>query len=288
MSVGIFDWHFVCKACEFECSTLSPKINQHDGVDEFEREAALRPIRENNFDLILGWLMKEVPHTRNQGHKKLLDVGCAHGWFLEKAKEYYDILGLEPDHFVASRTQKRGLPVREGYFPDALSAEEKLDVIIFNDVLEHIPNVQKILEECRLHLEAGGVVVVNAPDRRGGIYRLSKILARLGQPGAFRRMWQYGLPSPHLYYFDKNSIDRLAIASGFSIIAERELPSIVTKGLLGRIHHTGNTSLVRSIFVAAGTWAFLPLVKILRSDISVWVLQPIPAEEAALKESLHK
>ena len=121
MSVGLFAWHWICNACRFECSTLSPQINQLDGVDEFEREAALRPIRDNNFDLLLGWLMGEVVPAKVEGPKKaLLDVGCAHGWFLEKAREYYDVLGLEPDNFVASRTKQRGLPVREGYFPELL------------------------------------------------------------------------------------------------------------------------------------------------------------------------
>lgn len=125
-------------------------------------------------------------------------------------------------------------------------------------MLEHIPNVETVLEECKKRLENGGVVVVNAPDSRGVFYRLSKFLARLGLPGAFRRMWQYGLPSPHLYYFDKISVDRLAIASGYRVVAERELPSIVTKGLFGRIHHTGNTSISNPFLSLPELWLSCP------------------------------
>ncbi len=46
---------------------------------------------------------------------------------------------------------RKGLPARKGYFPDALDKKEKFDVIVFNDVIEHIPNIEGALASCFQH-----------------------------------------------------------------------------------------------------------------------------------------
>ena len=274
LSVGLEDWHLVCHSCGLEHSTLSPQINDLQSIDEIERERALKPIRDYNFGVLVEWLNERLrSHAKVNGKRRLLDVGCAHGWFLEKAATHYDVLGLEPDGAVADGAQGRNLPVRKGYFPEALNVEEKFDVIIFNDVLEHIPDVRNVLRECATRLSDDGVVVINAPDRRGLFYRLSKMFAKAGRPGAFHRMWQVGFPSPHLYYFDTRSMHKIAAASGFTVIAERPLPSIVAKGLYERINYSRNMSRLQSFVITTGILALIPFLKLFHSDISVWLLE---------------
>ncbi|MDB5882119.1 MAG: methyltransferase domain protein [Ramlibacter sp.] len=274
MSARLENWHFACAACGLERSTLSPRINELDSIDERAREAALRPIRDHNFQVLVQWLNGRLRSRVGGAAKpKLLDVGCAHGWFLKTAAVDYDVLGLEPDARIAEAAQGRNLPVRKGYFPAALDAAEQFDVIVFNDVLEHIPEVKNVLRACAARLRRDGVVVVNAPDRRGLFYRLSKLLAKAGQPGAFHRMWQVDLPSPHLYYFDTASMNRIAEASGFRVVAERPLTSIVAKGLYSRVHYAGTPSRFRSAVTAAGILALIPLLKLFPSDITVWALE---------------
>jgi SAM-dependent methyltransferase len=274
LSVGLEDWHFVCRTCGLEHSTLSPQINKLESIDEIERERALKPIRDHNFGVLLEWLNGRLrSHAQVNGKRKLLDVGCAHGWFLEKAAAHYDVLGLEPDGAIADRAKARNLSVRKGYFPEALDAEERFAVIVFNDVLEHIPDVRTVLKECAARLSDDGVVVINAPDRRGLFYRLSKLFAKAGRTGAFHRMWQVGFPSPHLYYFDTSSLNKIAAASGFTVIAERPLPSIVAKGLYERINYARNVPRLRSFVITIGILALIPFLKVFHSDITVWLLE---------------
>ena len=278
MSVGLHSWHLVCGSCGLERSTLRAQINELDSIDEEAREAALKPIRDENFDTLLSWLNESVPTLGRSGtRRKLLDVGCAHGWFLEKAALHYEVLGLEPDDVVARRTLQRNLPVRNGYFPQALEAREKFDVIVFNDVLEHIPDVKTVLKECAAHLQDGGVVVVNAPDSHGLFYRLSKLFVKTGRTGTFDRMWQVGLPSPHLYYFDSLSLGKIAAASGYGVIATRPLSSVGAKGLYERIRYAGDASTLRAVLMTLGVLMAIPILRLFPADIRVWVLKKQPA-----------
>lgn len=271
---GLTDWHFVCPDCGLEQSTLEPRINELATIDEVDREKALQPIRDQNFGVLLEWVGRHVGFRSAAGPRpRLLDVGCAHGWFVEKAMASYAVLGLEPDEAIADRARQRSLPVRGGYFPQALGADERFDVIVFNDVLEHIPGVVGVLRGCAAHLADGGLVVVNAPDRRGMFYRLSGIFSRLGRSSSFDRMWQVGMPSPHLYYFDRSSLAKAADAAGFDLIAERTLDSIVTKGLYERIRYAGDVSRMRAAMLTGLIAAAVPLIRVFHSDISVWMLK---------------
>jgi len=158
-------WHFVCPSCQYEMAALTPSINQtnlHQPLDESARETGLRTIRNTNFKKLLNRIS-----IFTKGHKKLLDVGCAHGWFLEIAKNQFDVLGIEPDKVIFNQTAKTGLSIRLGYFPEVLNSEEKFDIIIFNDVIEHIPDIQSVLNSCHKHLNKNGLLVLNLPNSKG-------------------------------------------------------------------------------------------------------------------------
>ena len=271
MHPGLSAWHYVCPSCKFERSTLEQKINQIASIDEVARENALKQIREINFNLLHKWLKEIAPITYTK-KPRLLDVGSAHGWFLQKVQEDFIAIGIEPDDAMAKVAIDKGLNVRKGYFPEALNENEKFDVIIFNDVLEHIPNVKDVIKECARYLNDDGLLVINAPDRRGAFYSISKFLMKFGQSGSFDRMWQLGLPTPHLYYFDKNSIHTIAHQVGFKIIEERSLSSIVVKGLFDRICYAGGNRFINYL-TGCAVLLSIPILKIVKSDISVWFLK---------------
>ena len=220
MIVGLSPWHLLCPSCSLERSILESKINQLELINEIKREKALRPIRVHNFNLLVGWI-KKIKFANTNQKPKLLDVGSAHGWFLEAAKNDFEVLGIEPDETIANNAFDKSQKVRKGFFPEVLATDEQFDVIVFNDVLEHIPNVKNTFIECSKHLTSDGILVINAPDSRGVLYRTSKLLKKLVKPGAFNRMWQVGMPSPHLYYFNTNSIIKLANQAGFEIVEKK-------------------------------------------------------------------
>ena len=208
---GLRPWHLCCAVAAYEGSSLEPHILEQvagGDLDEASRETGLAALRQANFRRLAAFLDEFAPP--GGAKPRLLEVGCAHGWFIEAASPRFDVTGIEPDVAVATATRGRGLAVLGGFFPDALDADERFDVIVFNDVLEHIPDVNATLAACWRHLRPGGRIVVNAPSRRGFLYRVSKLLAGLGLAGSFERMWQLGFPSPHVHYFDTDSLTRLA------------------------------------------------------------------------------
>jgi len=276
LQVGLRSWHLRCVACSYEGSSLSPRIVEQAGdIDEEAREHGLSPLRQTNFRLLsqrLGGL-RHWADLKAGGGPRLLDVGCAHGWFLQANEQTFRTFGIEPDPIVAAATRKRGLPVREGFFPAALQQDERFDVIVFNDVLEHIPDINSTLAACHSHLGADGYVVVNAPSRTGFLYRLSKMMLRCGMGGAFDRLWQLGLPSPHVHYLDTPSMQRLAEKNGFKLESRMSLPSVTADGLYERIHCSNDISAMKAAFITAGMMLAIPFLKMLPSDIEVWFLR---------------
>src|SRR5579862_361818 len=91
------EWCFHCPGCGFLASNLRPHIG--DGldagvVDEKQREHALVTLRRKNFERVLDRIDSLVKPSR----RSLLEVGCAHGWFLDAAaRRGYDVQGIEPE-----------------------------------------------------------------------------------------------------------------------------------------------------------------------------------------------
>ncbi|MEO6596780.1 MAG: class I SAM-dependent methyltransferase [Planctomycetota bacterium] len=261
---GLEPWHWLCKQCGYEKAELQPTINarsSHKLIDEGDREKGLRDLRVLNFRTLLDEIRREKPSGR------LLDVGCAHGWFLETARSDYEVVGIEPDEDICKATQGRGLPVRQGFFPEVLAEGERFDVIVFNDVLEHIPDIQGVLAACRERLHGGGLLVLNLPSSRGSFYRLSKALRRLGVRSHFDRLWQKGLPSPHLHYVNPQNLSTLIRNSGFDPVREGILSTLRLSGLYTRVSYTGGHGVVVRVAIYLCLVLALPILKVLPSDI---------------------
>lgn len=274
LNLGVSPWHLQCIECSYEGSTLEPRILEQrvgNDLDEHAREDALRTLRIANFDILARRVALLLP-AAPRGPRRLLDVGCAHGWFLQRMSGEYEVAGIEPDPLIADIARGRGFDVKSGFFPSVVG-EETYDVIAFNDVLEHIPDVAGTLAACHAHLNAGGHVIVNAPDRTGFLYRLSKAMARVGLGRSFDRMWQVGFPSPHLHYFDTPTMERLARKAGFSVADTFALPTASYDGLYSRVRYDKSVSAVKAGLLTAIIGALIPALTILPADIRVWILR---------------
>jgi 2-polyprenyl-3-methyl-5-hydroxy-6-metoxy-1,4-benzoquinol methylase len=262
----------VCQSCAYEGSTLGNAINSSDEnitLDETAREIALKSLRTENFRAIV----ETAVRIDGTARKSLLDVGCAHGWFLEQARSHFEVLGLEPDTQVGQKAAQRGLPVREGYFPEALRDDEKFDVIVFNDVIEHIPDIANAVDDCRRRLNAHGLLILNLPNSRGFFYRLAKVLAQVGLAGPFERMWQKGMPSPHVHYFDPHSLAAFVAPHGFTQRYMGELPSLRREGLLERLRFFKKANPVTTYVQFLILSCIIPMLRLFSSDIILMIFE---------------
>ncbi|MEN5040952.1 class I SAM-dependent methyltransferase [Stenotrophomonas sp. TWI1149] len=273
LSEGLQGWHRQCTRCTYEGSTLQVDIDvqgDREVLDEVLREEGLGTLRQRNFRILAEELTARFPHDGRR--PRLLDVGCAHGWFLEAAAGHFDVLGIEPDARVAELATARGLPARRGFFPDVLAADDSFDVIIFNDVMEHIPDILAALHACARHLLPGGMIVINAPARTGVLYRTSRVMAGIGLPASFDRMWQKGFPSPHVHYLDDRTMAALGARAGLRLHSVRTLRSISVRGLYARIRYDRSVSATKALATTGVLAVLAPLLGLLPADIKVWTL----------------
>src|SRR5689334_11198958 len=231
------DWCLRCPECGTWASTLDVGINTddkaHETLNEDLRETGLSSLRARNNAEIVHRLREFIPDGG-----RLLDVGSAHGWFLNAATSAgFTVEGIEPDEAVARTSLTGGsMEVHVGYFPDVLDDAATFDVVTFNDVLEHLPDPAAGVTESAHRLNPGGLLSINIPNSRGLVYRLARVLHTLGIRSPFDRLWQVGLPSPHLWYFDPKGVEALCAHAGLDVVRVDSLDSATRNGLWERIH----------------------------------------------------
>lgn len=138
---------------------------------------------------------------------KLLDIGTAGGAFLEAAaKSGYDAYGLEPSRFLVEHGKARGLTIEHGTIRENNFRPESFDLITFWDVLEHLAEPRRDLEDAVRLLKKGGILLINYPD-------IGTWQARL----AGSRFWW--LLSVHLTHFNRASISEICRSARCEVIS---------------------------------------------------------------------
>lgn len=252
------DWLMRCPTCGLLASSLTVRINKtlDTALDDAARVRGIEELRRENNATILN----RLEALGVQRGERLLDVGSAHGWFVEQAMDTgLAATGIEPDRSVAEIALARTVPTVVGFFPDALRVTDRFDVITFNDVLEHFPDVGRAVVDSARHLRPGGLLSVNIPSSQGGLYRAAALLARIGLRGPFERMWQIGLPSPHLWYFDGANLRRLIEGQGFRLVLDGRLVSVQRRNVWRRVHFDRRPTLW-TVMATGLVWVLAPLV----------------------------
>lgn len=110
---------------------------------------------------IAGYL-REIRRLRPEG--SLLDVGCAFGRFLERAREYYRCEGVDVSGYALGRARER-LPAIALHHAaiETFQPGRTYDVITCFDVLEHVPDLDRALERLRALLALGGILALAVP-----------------------------------------------------------------------------------------------------------------------------
>ena len=99
--------------------------------------------------------------------KRLLDVGCASGLFLEAMQHYpgWQVEGIELNQRAAQATSERlGIPVFAGPLEAAHFPDDTFDAVTLWDVLEHLHDPLASLRELRRILKPGGALFVRVPN----------------------------------------------------------------------------------------------------------------------------
>ena len=150
-----------------------------------------------------------------RGQSRLLEVGCAAGLLLKRARERgWQAVGVEPSHDAARNARSLGLDVHEGTLVGAALPADAFDVVYMGDVLEHVPDCHATLAEVARVLAPGGHAVVRGPITTHSLAR------RLGLAlyGVMGRDIVLREPPYHLWEFRPGSLKRLARKAGLQVV----------------------------------------------------------------------
>jgi 2-polyprenyl-3-methyl-5-hydroxy-6-metoxy-1,4-benzoquinol methylase len=111
------------------------------------------------------WRIRKAAPFIRRGDQ-VLDIGTADGALFRLVPSLGESVGVDPD---LERDLVPAFPnVRfySGYFPDALPAPVKFDVITMLAVLEHVPTEKQVplAQACASHLKPGGRLVITVPS----------------------------------------------------------------------------------------------------------------------------
>jgi SAM-dependent methyltransferase len=277
MNATHIPWRFDCPDCGYLMADLKSTIEGESSpvLDEASRECALAGLRRRNFEYILD----RLDAFASPGRKRLLDVGCAHGWFLDVAAgRGYEVHGIEPDRRIGALAAAKGHDVTPGFFPGDLPTTERFDVIVFNDVFEHLPEPRMVLGHVRRLLTENGILILNLPSSKGIVFRIADALSRFGMHGPHHRMWQYGFPSPHLSYFHPESLKRLALRYGFVEVDRATLTPFDVAGLWDRLRFDRAVSWPFAALAWVALTAASPVIPLLPADISLQIFRTMPQD----------
>jgi glycosyltransferase involved in cell wall biosynthesis len=178
-------------------------------------EYALKEGQQSAHAVILRWLERLPP-------ARILDLGCSGGLLSERVRALghtvtgVDILELAAvrgrvDHFVQGNLDN-GLP------PE-IESDGPFDVVLAADVLEHVRQPEKILDQSRDLLAPGGVLIASVPNFGHWYARLRTAL------GLFDYDQRGILDCGHVRFFSRRGIVRRLRGAGFAI-ARNETTSL--------------------------------------------------------------
>lgn len=238
----------------FKCGTefLFPQLNDVElkvlysenyyhawGIRGAEENETTRQMKMATFGLRLALILRFF----NEG--KILDVGCATGYFLEAARIHgFEPFGVEFSEYSAAISKKKfgDNNVFWGTLEESTFQDKSFEVISMSDLIEHVRDPRQTLLKAAALLKDGGIIMIVTPDTK----TISRIL--------MGKRWLHFKPE-HFFYFSLSSISFIAKQCGLSAVHYEKAKKALTLDYL----HTQ--------FNVYKHWFFTPAFNILHAII---------------------
>ncbi len=162
--------------------------------------------------------------TDNQGQysvragQSMLDVGCGSGCSLLEAQALgAKAFGIEADPNVRPIAQALGLSIHFGSLQDEPFPGQRFDLIVMNQVIEHLPDPDQALRQLAQRLAPEGRLFLVMPNTESIWKRLSGT-----------RWINWHIPY-HQHHFNQRNFIRMAQACGLKMVRKRTItPNVWT------------------------------------------------------------
>jgi 2-polyprenyl-3-methyl-5-hydroxy-6-metoxy-1,4-benzoquinol methylase len=152
---------------------------------------------------------------------RMLEIGAAGGFFLDEARSTgFDVHGIELNRTMADWGRLHlGLDMVCTSFEAAEIPEESFDVVVAQDVLEHVREPREFVEHVARILTPGGVFLVRGPLEQSWKDRFYLAVRRWLHRGFI----VVSLPPYHLQGFVRRSFRQVVEASGMAVTSFRAM-----------------------------------------------------------------
>lgn len=146
--------------------------------------------------------------------RRVLEIGCGAGHFRDNFDTEVEYWGVEPVSSAAKEAMGRLTQVLVGTLDDVCTQipDHYFDLVVCNDVIEHIFDTNKAMETIKNKMAAGGRLVGSLPNVRS-VWVLLELI--------FARDWKYRdsgvLDNTHVRFFTFKSARRMLTENGFEI-----------------------------------------------------------------------
>lgn len=107
------------------------------------------------------------PYVDTIGEGKMLDVGCAYGFTLQRFPDSFEKFGADVSEHALGEA-KKNLPNATLHLADAEAGlpfpENHFDIVVSNDVIEHLENPRLAIENMCKVLKKGGILYISTPN----------------------------------------------------------------------------------------------------------------------------
>jgi len=211
-----YDGIVQCQVCGHIYADVQLSHEEHFNIydknyffgNEYTDYLADRDVIRKNFELRLKVLRRFLDSSR---HKKLLEIGCAYGFFLDLVKDLFDQacgIDITEDGICYAREQL-GLDVLQNDFIQCDLANSEFDVACMWDTIEHLYDPGCYLEKLSRHMNSGALLAITTGD-------IGSLNARVK-----KKTWRLIHPPTHLHYFSRKTLTRLLDRYDFEVLYNR-------------------------------------------------------------------
>lgn len=213
-------------------------------------------------------IVRNMKTFLNEIHKikpsgKLLDAGCALGFFVELAlKEGYDAFGFDPSSYAVKESRKLvgEKRIKYGTISSVYYPPKSFDIVTLFDVFEHLGDPASDLAKLRGFLKDDGIIVIATGDTHSF---MAKIL---------KRRWTFYIPPQHLFFFNKKLLTQILSKNDLTPLKWFRIGKWLSlRYILHLARTTGESKIAQKLYQFAEQFHFgrIPLYLPLRDNIVV-------------------
>lgn len=213
-----------CEKCGFIYADNIPNQKNYDVmyresskyVYNKQIPAGLINIHQKIFYIVEEYYKKNYHKDRDIS---IIDIGCSTGHLLSIFREngYRDISGIEPSKSCCAAAKKLyGINVFNGTLSE-YRASKKYDLVILSGVLEHMVELDKVINDVKLILSNKGMLLIVVPD-------VDKFSKNPREPFS-----EFSLE--HINYFNRASLN--------SLLGKYFLSNVAAKDINAKFYNTG-------------------------------------------------